>query len=135
MPANYLVIKDEAIQLKSNDFEARKVSLEFDFYFVANGLAILNFNVSASGITDGSAGGATETPVPLIVNTAVKINGVEIQRYALSEQITHSIHEVFSVDILKNGKNTIEYEIVDTPLSLAGLIKISDAVIWCSDTS
>ena len=83
-------------------------------------------------MADGTAGGGTGTTIPSIVNTAVKINWVEIQRYPLSEQVTHSIHEVFSVEILKNGRNIIEFEIVDTPLSLSGLIKISDAVVWCS---
>lgn len=132
MPANYVVIRDEAVQLQSNAFESRKVSLEFNFAFTATGLAILNFNVSASGIADGTAGGGTGTTIPSIINTAVKINGIEIQRYPLSEQVTHSIHEVFSVEILKNGRNIIEFEIVDTPLSLSGLIKISDSVVWCS---
>jgi hypothetical protein len=66
-----------------------------------------------------------------LVNVALKINGVEMQRYSLPNKTIGSIHEAFSGPInLKSGDNTMELQIVDTPVNDASVVRISDVVMW-----
>jgi hypothetical protein len=49
-------------------------------------------------------------------------------------QPIHAIQEVLGTAQggLKAGRNVIEFEIVDTPMTETGVIKISDAVVYYS---
>lgn len=116
--ARFHVIQDDAVELKSNEFEKRKISLEFPLPFDNIGDAILNFNISAANVQS-------------IVNTVVIINTIEIKRYSFSNQSVHTLQEVLSGSSnLKSTGNRVEFEIVDTPLSETGVLAISDIVLW-----
>ena len=67
------------------------------------------------------------------VNLVVKAGGIELKRYSFTNQTIHAIQEVFyGQGGLKAGRNMIEFEIVDTPMTETGVIKISDAVVYYS---
>jgi hypothetical protein len=114
----FRVVKDDAIELQCNEFEKRKASLEFSAgLFDSNQPGVLDFNISLTNAVHS-------------VNAAMKINGVEIQRYSLSNQAPHSTHEVFPQSLLKQHGSTMEFEIIDTPMSETSVLKISDIVLW-----
>src|SRR5215831_14281986 len=110
--ARFHVIQDDPIELKSNEFEKRKVSLEFPLPFDNVGDAILNFNISAENVQS-------------VVNTVVIINTIEIKRYSFSNQSVHTLQEVLSASSnLHSTGNRVEFEIIDTPMSETGILAI-----------
>jgi hypothetical protein len=116
--ARFHVIQDDPIELKSNEFEKRKVSLEFPLPFDAVSDGILNFNISAENVQS-------------VVNTVVIINSIEIKRYSFSNQSVHTLQEVLSPSSnLHATGNRVEFEIIDTLLSETGILAISDIVLW-----
>ena len=124
MPVSLVVIQDPPVELKSSIFEERKKSIDFNINApgeVAQGPAVLAFNMSVTNSTS-------------LVNLTVKLNALELQRYSLMNQPTSAVHEVFVVPTNPSGISTIDFEIVDTPLTELGVVRISDVVIWASTT-
>lgn len=126
MPVTLTVIQDSTVELKSNVFEERKKSIEYVLNSepgqVISGPAVLAFNLSVVNAVS-------------FVNVTVKINALEMQRYPLTNQPTSTVHEVFMIPTNPSGNNTIDFEIVDTPLTEVGLVRISDVVIWATTVS
>jgi hypothetical protein len=126
LPAHLLILKDDIIELKSNEFESRKAVLDFSIQ-VPNSSGtpqdprwgVLSFNISVNNATS-------------FVNIVVKAGGVELQRYSLTNQPMHAIQEVVIPQggNIKAGGNVIEFEITDTPTTETGIIRISDVVLW-----
>jgi hypothetical protein len=82
-------------------------------------MGVLSFNISISNAASQ-------------VNLVVKAGGIELKRYSFTNQTIHATQEVLSnAQVgLKPGKNVIEFEIVDTPMTETGVIRISDAVVY-----
>ena len=79
---------------------------------------LLSFNVSISNAVSQ-------------VNVVVKAGGIEQKRYSFTNQPIHAIQEVIhGQEGIKAGSNVIEFEIVDTPMTETGIIKISDVVLY-----
>jgi hypothetical protein len=118
MPLSLIVLHDPPFVLKSSVFEERKKGLVYLANSDPAGNANLAFNISVTD-TDSQA------------NLALSMNGVEIQRYSVKNRPVSSINEFFSANInLTAGANTIEFEIVDTPLTEGAQITISDVLLW-----
>jgi hypothetical protein len=125
MPVNLIVIQDSPIELKSSIFEERKKSIDFNINTpgqVAQGPAVLSFNMSVINSTS-------------VVNITVKLNALELQRYSLKNQPTSAVHEAFTITTNPSDNSTIDFEIVDTPLTEPGVVRISDVVIWATTTN
>ena len=61
----------------------------------------------------------------------MKAGGIEQKRYSFTNQPIHAIQEVIhGQEGIKAGSNVIEFEIVDTPMTETGIIKISDVVLY-----
>ncbi len=123
MPLFLIAISDLPVELKSNVFEERRRGFEFfppGTSFQYPGL--LAFNISTANVTS-------------TVNLSVKINGVEIQRLSFKNQPTCALNEVFqpSVNLTPGVINTMEFEIIDTPLTETSVIKISDIIMWITN--
>lgn len=129
VPAYLSLISDEGFELKSNEFENRKAIFDYDLYTpnepgtntpVQPWLGVLSFNISISNAASQ-------------VNLVVKAGGIELKRYSFTNQPIHAMQEVFyGQGGLKAGRNVIEFEIVDTPMTETGVIKISDAIVYYS---
>lgn len=129
MPVYLSLISDEGFELKSNEFENRKAIHSYDLYPpnepgtntpMQPWMGVLSFNISISNAASH-------------VNLVVKAEGIELKRYSFTNQTIHAIQEVFyGQGGLKPGRNVIEFEIVDTPMTETGVIKISDAVVYYS---
>ena len=129
MPVYLSLISDEGFELKSNEFENRKAILGYDLYPpnepgtntpMQLWAGVLSFNISISNAASQ-------------VNLVVKAGGIELKRYSFTNQTIHAMQEVFyGQESLKAGRNVIEFEIVDTPMTETGVIKISDAVVYYS---
>jgi hypothetical protein len=111
---------DDVIELQCNEFEKRKVSLEFNAgLFDSIQPGVLDFNISLTNAVHS-------------VNAAMKINGVEIQRYSLSNQAPHSTHEVFPQSMLKHTNHVPSRSSGFFPFAISASIAVLRSSLFLS---